>query len=170
MLSILKKAHFWALFTNKNFSIHKIKKMRRKKLPIGDPSDSRFISQNVPVIPDNLMEPITSKALSQATSGLTSYSKCISLEQSLSWCRFWSITNQWFYISFKIRKVLENNSKNAFWAHFYLQYTSCCLTIKLLDLLEELKILPQSRHYLYFWYAWQHCTVEMKWNIFWSIY
>ena len=63
MLSILKKAHFWALFTNKKFSIHKTKKMRHKKLPIGDPSDSRFISQNVLVIPDNLMEQITSKAL-----------------------------------------------------------------------------------------------------------
>ena len=63
MLSILKKAHFEALFTNKNFSIHKIKKIRDKKLPKWDPSDRKFISQNVPVILDNLMEPITSKAL-----------------------------------------------------------------------------------------------------------
>ena len=63
MLSILKKAHFWALFTNKKFSIHKIKKMRHQKLPIGDPSDRKFISQNIPVIPDNPTEPITNKAL-----------------------------------------------------------------------------------------------------------
>ena len=63
MLSILKKAHFEALFTNKIFSIHKIKKMRDKKLPIGDPSDRKFISQNIPVFPDNPTEPITSKAL-----------------------------------------------------------------------------------------------------------
>ena len=58
-----KKPHFEALFTNKNFSIHKIKKMREQKLPKGDPSDRKFISQNIPVIPDNPTEPNTSKAL-----------------------------------------------------------------------------------------------------------
>ena len=69
MLSILKKAHFEALFTNKNFSIHKIKKMRDKKLLIQDPSDRKFISQNIPVILDNPTEPITSKALLVTSRG-----------------------------------------------------------------------------------------------------
>ena len=40
-----------------------MKKMWDKKLPIGDPSDSKFISQNVLVFPDNLMEPMSSKTL-----------------------------------------------------------------------------------------------------------
>ena len=62
MPSILKKGIFSVLFTNKTFLIHKIKKIQDKKLRIRDPLE-KFISQNVPVIPDNLMEPITSKAL-----------------------------------------------------------------------------------------------------------
>ena len=38
--------------------------MQDEKLLIMDPSDRKFISQNLRVILDNLMEPITSKALS----------------------------------------------------------------------------------------------------------
>ena len=39
--------------------------MQDEKLLIMDPSDRKFISQNLRVILDNLMEPITSKALSK---------------------------------------------------------------------------------------------------------
>ena len=38
--------------------------MQDEKLLIMDPSDRKFISQNLRVILDNLMEPIPSKALS----------------------------------------------------------------------------------------------------------
>ena len=55
-----EKGNFLVLFTNKTFSIHEIKKNWDKKLRIRVPLDRKFISQNVPVIPDNLMEPITS--------------------------------------------------------------------------------------------------------------
>ena len=37
--------------------------MQVEKFVIMDPSDRKFISQNLRVILDNLMEPITSKAL-----------------------------------------------------------------------------------------------------------
>ena len=56
--SIFGKREVLALFTNKTFSIHKIKKIRDEKLLMGDPSDKKIISQNVLVILDNLMEPI----------------------------------------------------------------------------------------------------------------
>ena len=42
--------------------MHKIKKMRDENLLTMDPSYRKFISQNVKVFLDNLMEPITSKA------------------------------------------------------------------------------------------------------------
>ena len=59
-----EKGNFLVLFTNKTFSIHEIKKIRDKKIHKRDLLDRKFISQNIPVIPDNLMEPIRSKALS----------------------------------------------------------------------------------------------------------
>ena len=72
---ILKKGIFSVLFTNKTFLIHKIKKIQDKKLRTRDPLD-RKISQNVPVIPDNLMEPITSKALSNQPTSSFQNSNC----------------------------------------------------------------------------------------------
>ena len=48
-----RNVHFWHFFTNKKFSIHKIKIVGDKKLPILVPSESNFVIWKMLIIQNN---------------------------------------------------------------------------------------------------------------------